>query len=359
MEERSVAGEQRDRVAAYAALLPDIAALQAHGQHALVAACLGALARRRVADHVDGRRTLGEIAAAAQVDPLALRRLVRFLEPHGVLELVDGRVSLTGKGRLLRSDSPLWSSLVLRGANDAAWRLDHSLRTGEAAFARAFGADFWSFLAGNPEEQDAFADAMRLQSALLSVACVPAMDLSGVTAVADVGGGTGDLLAAILEATPSVRGILVDQPEMLARAHPALRTGPLAARSTLRPGDLFGDLPAADAYVLAGVLHNWDDDHVSRILRGLRRAALPGARLFVLTLLIPEGGGDHPAKTADIGMMALFGGGRERTEAELRELLALAGWRVAAVTPTRVAAVIVATAAEPPAAADGGRDAGS
>ena len=103
---------------------------------------------------------------------------------------------------------------------------------------------------------------------------------------------------------------------------------------------------AADAYVLAGVLHNWDDDHVSRILRGLRRAALPGARLFVLTLLIPEGGGDHPAKTADIGMMALFGGGRERTEAELRDLLAAAGWRVASVTPTRVTTVIVATAGQ-------------
>jgi hypothetical protein len=113
----------------------------------------------------------------------------------------------------------------------------------------------------------------------------------------------------------------------------------------LRPGDLFGDVPAADAYVLAGVLHDWDDDHASRILRGLRRAAPPGARVFVLTLVIPENGGAHPAKTADIGMMALFGGGRERTEAELRDLLAGAGWRVAAVTPTLVAAVIVATEA--------------
>src|SRR5262249_43162709 len=152
MEGRSVAGEHRDRVAAYAALLPDIAALQAHGQHAFVAACLAALARRRVADHMNGQRTLGEIAALAQVDPLALRRMVRFLEPHGVFELIDGRAALTAKDRLLRSDSPVWSSLVLRGANDAAWRLDHSLRTGEAAFPRVFGADFWSFLAAHPDE---------------------------------------------------------------------------------------------------------------------------------------------------------------------------------------------------------------
>jgi hypothetical protein len=358
MEEQSVAAEHQNRVAAYAALLNDIAALHAHGQHAFVAACLGALARCRVADYVDGQRTLAEVAALARVDPLALRRMVRFLEPHDVFTLADGRASLTAKGRLLRSDSPLWSSLVLRAANDAAGHLDHALRTGGAAFPRAFGTDFWSFLAAHPDQQDAFADAMRLQDALLTVACVPAMDLAGVTTVADVGGGTGDVLAALLEANPGVRGILVDRPEMLARAHPALRAGPLAARCVLRPGDLFGDVPAAEAYVLAGVLHDWDDDHASRILRGLRRAAPPGARVFVLTLVIPEGGGAHPAKTGDIGMMALFGGGRERTEAELRDLLAGAGWRVAAVTPTRVAAVIVATVSEPGAAADGGRDPG-
>src|SRR5262245_37222454 len=112
MEERSIAEEQRERVAAYAALLADIGAMQAHGQHAFVAACLGALARLRVADHIDGRRGFEEIAALAQVDPLALRRMARFLEPHGVFEQVEGRVALTGKGRLLRSDSPLWASLV-------------------------------------------------------------------------------------------------------------------------------------------------------------------------------------------------------------------------------------------------------
>jgi hypothetical protein len=341
---QSVIGEQRERVAAYAALLPEIAALQTHGQHAFVAACLGALARLRVADHVDGRRGFEEIAVIAGVDPLALRRMVRFLEPHGYFEQVDGRVSLTGKGRLLRSDSPVWSGLFLRGANDAACHLDHSLKAGEAAFPRAFGVDFWSFLAAHPDQQEAFAEAMRLQSAMFSVACVPSMEMSGISTIADIGGGTGDLLAAILEANPGMHGILVDQPEMLARAHPALLSGPLAARCTLQPGDLFGDLPAADAYIVAQVLHNWDDDRAASILRSLRRAAPSGARAFVVTLVLPEGGEDHPAKIGDIGMMTLFGSGRERTEAELRNLLAAAGWRVSSVTPTRVATVIVATA---------------
>src|SRR4030095_4752569 len=133
--------------------------------------------------HVDGQRGVEEIAAIAQVDLQALRRMVCFLEPHGLFEQVDGRVSLTGKGRLLRSDSPVWSSLVLRGANDAAGSLDHSLKTGGAAFPQEFGTDFWSFLAGHPEQQAAFADAMRLQSAMLSVACVPLLDLSGLATI--------------------------------------------------------------------------------------------------------------------------------------------------------------------------------
>ena len=74
------------------------------------------------------------------------------------------------------------------------------------------------------------------------------------------------------------------------RRLPGLRVGPLAARCTLQAGDLFGDIPATDAYVLAQVLHDWDDESASRILRGLSNAARPGHGVFVLTMLLPEGG---------------------------------------------------------------------
>jgi SAM-dependent methyltransferase len=344
MGQQTVGNEHRGRVAEYAALLPDIAALQVFGQHALVAAGLAAIARRRVADHIDGQRSLEEVAAAAGVDPSVLHRLARFLQPHGLFEVIDGRLALTPKGRLLRSDSPVWPGLALRGANDAAWALDHTLGTGEPAFPRVFRADFWAFLDRSPDDREAFAVAMRLNASLLAVACLPAVDLTGVGTVADIGGGTGDLLAAVLEAYPEVRGILVDRPDMLDRAHPALRTGVLAGRVELRAGDLFGEPPPADAYLLAQVLHNWNDEAATRLLQNLRRAARPCARLFVLTMLVPENAGPHPSTAADVGMLALFGGGRERTESETRTLLAATGWRVDAVTPTRVAAVVAATA---------------
>src|SRR5262249_61582481 len=136
-----------------------------------------------------------------------LFRMARFLEPHAVCEQVDGRVSLTAKGRLLRSDSPVWSSLVLNGANDAAWHLDHSLRTGEAAFPRAFGADFWSFLAAHPDQQEAFADAMRLQSAMLAVACVPLLAMSRVAKIGDIVERRGGRLSG--DVCAQSRGVLV------------------------------------------------------------------------------------------------------------------------------------------------------
>jgi hypothetical protein len=348
MTEHSVIAEHGRRVAAYVDSLAAIGAIQEHAQHGFVAACLAALARLRIADHIDGATPLEEIAARTSCDLLALQRILRFLEQYGVYENDGDRLQLTAKGRMLRSDSPIWSGLTLRGANDVAWHLEHSLRTGQGAFAQAFGCDFWSFLTQHEDQQEAFAESMRLQDAILSAACLPLIDFEGIGTVVDVGGGTGDLLAAILESNPSLRGILVDREAMLTRAHAALRTGPLAQRCELHAGDLFGTLPAADAYILSQVLHDWDDEKAADILGNIRLAARVGARLIVLTGILPEEAGPHPTKTSDIGMMALFGAGRERTAPQLQQLLRSAGWKIASVKPSKVANVIIATAGEWP-----------
>jgi hypothetical protein len=354
MAEQSVRAEQGARVAAYVDALPAMGAIQEHARHVFIAACLTALARLRIADHVDGATSLEEIATRTGCDLLALRRILRFIEPYGVYEIEDDRPKLTAKGRMLRSDSPISCGFMLRGANDVAWHLAHSLRTGQPAFPQAFGCDFWSFLAEHEDQQEAFADAMRLRDALLSAACLPLIDFEGLRTLADVGGGTGDLLAAILESNPNLRGILVDREAMLTRAHAALRTGPLAQRCQFQVGDLFGKMPGADAYILSQVLHDWDDEKAGNILGNVRRAAKVGTRLIVLTGVLSEEAGPHPTKTSDIGMMALFGGGRERTKAQLEQLLSSTGWKVWSITPSKVASVIIATASEWPRAGESG-----
>src|SRR3954468_9252693 len=146
MQAPSVLATHQQRIAAYVAALPEIGALQVFGHHAFVSACLCALARTCVADFMNGQRDLEQIAPAAGVNLPTLKRILRFLQPQDLFTETDGRISLSKKGQLLRSDSPIWSSLFVRAANDALSGLDHSLKTGQSAFAHEFGADFWSFL---------------------------------------------------------------------------------------------------------------------------------------------------------------------------------------------------------------------
>jgi hypothetical protein len=116
MTGQSVLEEQGARVAAYVDALPEIGAIQEHAQHAFIAACMSALARLHVADHMDGVSRLEEIATRTRVDRFALERILRFMEPYGFYELEDDRLKLTAKGRMLRSDNPMWSGLALCGA---------------------------------------------------------------------------------------------------------------------------------------------------------------------------------------------------------------------------------------------------
>ena len=200
------------------------------------------------------------------------------------------------------------------------------------------GCSFWDWLAARPEEQAAFDDSMRNEGTVLNLVAVPLIDLTGVQVIADVGGGTGDLLDALLRANPHVRGILVDRPGVLERAV----VDP--ARCDLHAADLFGAMPEADAYLMARILHDWSDDDAAQILRNIRAAAAPGACLFDLDHVVPEGPERHPSKTGDLGMMLLFGGGRERTRAELDELLASTGWRLDDVTELPMSSLLRATA---------------
>jgi hypothetical protein len=145
--------------------------------------------------------------------------------------------------------------------------------------------------------------------------------------VVDVGGGDGSLLQAVVTANPALRGIVVDLPAVSGRAAARLASTPVADRLRAESGDFFGHLPAGDAYVLAQILHDWDDADAARILAACRRAAPDGARLLVLEQLVPEGPDPSPVKLLDLQMLVLLGG-RERTLEEFEQLFEEAGWRL-------------------------------
>jgi spermidine synthase len=152
--------------------------------------------------------------------------------------------------------------------------------------------------------------------------------------VADVGGGEGTLLARVLAANPSLRGVLIDQPHVVATAPSVLQAAGVADRCAVQAGDFFAVLPPADVYMLSWILHDWSDADALRILERCREALRPNGSLLLVESVVPAGNGPHPSKMGDLTMLLFNGGGRERTAAEWRTLLAEAGFALQHVIPT-------------------------
>jgi DNA-binding transcriptional ArsR family regulator len=303
----------------------------------LVCHCVCAVTRLEVPERLAaGPLPVSELAAAVDAHQDALRRVLRLLADHGIVTVEQDRVALTDRGRLLRRDHPLslQATFATVGPPDVAHALTETLRTGQASAPIVLGAPYWDYLAAHPEQQALFDEQMRQQAQLQSLACVPVLDWPSTGTIADIAGGVGTLLAAALHAAPGAQGIVVDQPHVLERARPFLERQGLGDRCVLHPGDLFAPPPPADLYLLARVLHDWDDDHAARILAALGRGATQATRLRVFEMLLPDDDTPHRAKMSDVAMLLLFGGGRERTADEFRGLLEHTGWRLERVVPS-------------------------
>jgi len=203
------------------------------------------------------------------------------------------------------------------------WRsaegLLHSVRTGEAAAPRMFpDGGFWGYLAQHPDQARVFDAAMVAKARGQIGAILAAHDFSRYRSVADLGGGQGHLLRAVLRAHPEVTGILFDLPRVVEAAQ---SVGDPQDRLTFQAGDFFKDaLPSCDAYILMEVLHDWAEPEAQAIVSAVRRAAAPHAKLLVIEAVVPEGPAPDRSKVLDIVMLTLFAG-RQRTTEQYRELL--------------------------------------
>ena len=286
----------------------------------------------------DGPRTADDVAAAVGGDAATTYRLLRTLAAGGVLhESDDGAFSLTDLGVALRSDvaGSVRDQAILFGKPYvlAAWgNLEHSIRTGENAFAALNGEDVWAWRSRDPEEASAFNRAMASASAPVGPALASAYPFDAIETLADVGGGSGTLLASVLAAHPRLRGILFDQPAVVAEAAPILERAGVADRTEVVGGDFFAFVPAADAYVMKAILHDWSDADSIRILRTIRSAAAPTARLLVVERVLGGPNDDLDGKLMDLHMLVMPGG-LERTLDEWRDLFAAGGWTLAGAGP--------------------------
>jgi hypothetical protein len=286
---------------------------------ALATRALALVADLRVADALAAApRSVEDIAQEVAADPDALRRILRALASDGVFaEQEPGIFRNTDVSDLLRRGSGWDEFAHLFGGiwHRAAGELDS---TGEPPFPRLHGTDFWSWLADNPSERAAFDRAMA-QGGDPRIERIASLDWRGDEVVVDVGGGNGSLLFELLRRQPGLRGVVLDLPETT-RDEAAF-----GGRCTFVAGDFFESVPSGDAYVLSGILHDWDDERATAILSTIRDAASSNARLVVLEAVVPPGNESHGSKWLDLLMLALSGG-RERDELQWRTLLSEAGF---------------------------------
>lgn len=297
---------------------------------AMVTKALGAAADLKVADELaDGPRPVAELARSTGADRDTLHRILRALATEGVFaEDEPGVFRNTELSEGLREDD--WHAFGhLFGSvfYDALGTLDPA--SGDETFSRAFGTDFWSWLDERPVERAAFDTAMA-GGKDRPAERLAGLDLHEGNVVVDVGGGNGALLRALLQRRPGLRGIVFDLPETV-RDEAALGGIDFVA------GSFFDSVPAGDVYVLSGILHDWNDERAGEILRTIRRAAPAHARLLIVESVLEHGNEPHGAKWLDLLMLVI--GGRERTSAAWRTLLADAGFEVTNVEDGLIQAV--------------------
>jgi len=287
----------------------------------------------------DGPRTAGELAAAAGVHEDGLFRVLRALASIGLFaETAPRTFALTPMAALLQSDvdgSQRDLAIMMGEEHYEVWgRLVEALQTGENAFEKRCGAPIFDYLAQHPEQGRIFDAAMTGIHGRETAAVIEAYDFADIRRLVDVGGGNGSKLTAILQRHPALRGVLFDLPHVVDRAEPLLQAAGVADRCEVARGNFFEAVPSGgDAYLLRHIIHDWNDEQAVVILRNCAAALTDGGRVLLVESVIPPGNEPFAAKFLDLTMM-LIPGGKERTEAEYRTLLAAAGLKLDRIVAT-------------------------
>lgn len=306
-----------------------------------IAQAIFVVAKLGIADLLrDGPRSPEALAEATNMHPRALYRVLRALASVGIFAAQDdGRFCITPLAEPLRSDWPdSIRPFAIMAGSETIWRswgeIMHSVRTEKPAFDQVFGVPLFEFYSKNPEVARIFADGLTSRSRPENVAVVAAYDFSAAGTIVDVAGGQGTLLASILAANPNARGVLFEMPHVIPMSRSTFELAGLVERCTFVGGDFFDAVPpGGDIYLFKKVIHDWYDKEAQAILRTVRSAIPSHGRLLLIELVVPPGNDSSFSKLLDL-LMLVYPGGRERTEAEHRSLLASADFKMTRVLPT-------------------------
>jgi hypothetical protein len=322
--------------------LPPEAFLTQIAFSAMATQALYVAARLGVADLLAAKpQTISELAAATGTHERSLYRLLRSLASIGIFKETEPKVfAQTPYSGPLCSDAPnsMRSGVIFMG-EEWHWRvwgdMLHSVQTGKPAWGHVHGAEVFDYFAENPRQAEIFNNAMTDMSVATAPVVVEAYDFSGIKRLTDIAGGHGYLLAQVLKANPDMTGILFDVPPVIAGASVLLEEEGVSERVEKVSGDFFAAVPeGADAYMMKHIIHDWDDERATRILRNINTAMPQAGKVLIVEVVVPEGNEPHYSKLLDLEML-VSPGGVERTASEYRELLAAAGLRLTRIVPTR------------------------
>jgi len=283
----------------------------------------------------DGPRSCVALATAAGADSASLFRLMRALSSVGIFSQLGGDCfALSRLAESLQTEvhGSLRAMVITLGEihYQACGNLLHSVQTGSPAFVNVYGTSLFDYLQQNADAADTFNHGMSNLSSMLAYAVLMAYDFTGISSIVDIGGGQGRLLERILQFNPDMRGMVFDTASTIQRAKQQSGNG----RCSYVAGDFFTSVPqGADAYLLCGVIHDWDDNRAITILRNCRQAMTRSGRLLLVDMIVPDAAAPSFSKLLDLNMLVM-NGGRERTRVEFCALLSAAGYKLTRIVPT-------------------------
>src|SRR5712692_11193947 len=287
----------------------------------------------------DGPQSCVALAASTGSDTLSLFRLMRALSSVGIFsQLGRDRFALSRLAESLQTEvhGSLRAMVITLGEihYQAYGDLLHSVQTGSPAFNNVFGASLFDYLRQNVDAADAFNQGMANVASMLAYAVLMAYDFTGISSIVDIGGGQGEFLETILQFNPDIGGTVFDTASTIQRAKRQRSNNAWGRRCSYVTGDFFTSVPqGADAYLLCGVIHDWDDSRAVTILRNCREAMTKNSRVLLVDMIVPDPAFASFSKFLDLNMLVM-NGGRERTIAEFRALLNAADYTLTRIVPT-------------------------
>ena len=331
---------QQDTIAAPPGQTPSDAMLQLIFNF-WITRSLYAAAKLGIADVLkSGPAPIDRIAAETGTQARSLYRLLRALASVDVFsEEGSGRFRNTPLSETLISDRPgtlrYFAISELGEEHYGAWGdLLHSIRTGEIAFDKHFGAGVWEYLSRNPGRAATFNESMSRMTEAVNDAIIWTYSFAGIRQIVDIGGGLGSLMMSILKWNETMKGILFDQPAVVAEGRKAIEKAGLSDRCSVVGGDFFESVPrGGDAYTMKWIIHDWDDDRAMQILNNCREARADDGKVVIIDTIIPGPNEPSPSKLIDLNMLVMTGG-LERTLAEFESLFERCGLRLTKVVTT-------------------------